>query len=148
MSSELLDDYEEGTFTPSWGDGSAAHSSPSPTYSKQYGFYTKIGNTVYFSIELKTTAWNSAASGMWVHGLPYASANTQYQQCVSGLFCIEGVDSQDAISNLTGQIQQDKSLIQLYYSTPSTGNNYNSFSTANVSEDDDVNIRFNGFYFV
>ena len=45
MSSELLDDYEEGTFTPAWGDGSAAYSSPVPTYSTD-GYYTKIGNVV------------------------------------------------------------------------------------------------------
>ena len=149
MSSELLDDYEEGTFTPAWGDSSAAYSSPSPTYTTQTGHYTKVGNTVYFDFNLATSNWNGSGSTMWVHGMPYAARNSGgYQQAISGSFCIQGVDGTNSINTLTGQMQPGVSLIQLYYQTASSGNNYNTFSTAGVAETTNVNIRFNGFYFI
>ena len=147
MSSELLDDYEEGTFTPVWGDGSSAYSSPAPTYSTQAGHYTKIGNVVHYDIHLVTTAWNSAGTVMWIYGLPFTTRSSLYQQGGGSTFCIEGVDSQDAISNLTTQIAPNKTNIELYYQTPATGANYNTFGTGNVSEANQVNIRVSGFYY-
>ena len=147
MSSEVLDDYEEGTFTPVWGSTSAAYSSPAPTYSTQNGHYTKIGNVVYYDIHLTTTAWNSAGAVMWIYGLPYTTRSSLYQQGGGSIFCIEGVDSQDAISNLTTQIAPNKTNIELYYQTPSAGANYTSFGTGNVSEGNQVNIRVSGFYY-
>ena len=45
-SSNLLDDYEEGTFTPTFVFGTGS----TWTYSNQAGHYTKIGNTVFFNI--------------------------------------------------------------------------------------------------
>ena len=149
MSSELLDDYEEGTFTASWGDSSSSYSSPSPTYTVQSGHYTKVGNTVYFDLYLATNAWNSSGGTMWIHGMPYAARNSgQYQQAISGNFCVHGVDDTNTINTLTGQIQPGASLIQLYYQTSSSGNNYNSFGTGSVAENNPVAIRFNGFYFI
>lgn len=42
-----LDDYEEGTWTPTINSGIT-----SPTYSAQFGTYTKIGNVVTFSLRI------------------------------------------------------------------------------------------------
>ena len=66
-TSELLDDYEEGTWTPSLG-GNA-------TYSTQQGFYTKIGNivTVTFYIVVSTIG---TGSNRIMSGLPYAAADS------------------------------------------------------------------------
>ena len=147
MSSELLDDYEEGTFTPVWGNGTAAYSSPVPTYSTQYGHYTKIGNVVHFDIQLVTTAWNSAGQVLWIYGLPYTTRSSIYQQGSGSTFCIEGVDSQDALNNLTTQLAPNNTRIEFYYQTPATGANYNTFGTNNVSENNQVNIRVGGFYY-
>jgi len=41
-SANQLDDYEEGTFTPTVAAGVT-----SPTYAQQFGYYTKIGDLVY-----------------------------------------------------------------------------------------------------
>jgi hypothetical protein len=46
MTSELLDDYEEGTWTPSFVDSGGGTPSQTST-----GRYTKIGNVVYFWFE-------------------------------------------------------------------------------------------------
>lgn len=60
-----LDDYEEGTWTPSVG-GNA-------TYTKQVGTYTKIGRHVYFSCLLHINAIGTG-SATTVSGLPFTAA--------------------------------------------------------------------------
>jgi hypothetical protein len=60
-----LDDYEEGTWTPSLG-GSA-------TYSAQTGRYTKIGNVVTVTCRLGVTTLGTGSVNL-VSGLPFVSA--------------------------------------------------------------------------
>ena len=69
-----LDDYEEGTWTPSIG-GTA-------TYGAQTGYYTKIGNMVYFTARLVVTL-KGTGNNYTVTGFPFASSvnirgNVQY----------------------------------------------------------------------
>jgi len=76
-SSELLDDYEEGTFTPSLQmDGGGANLG----YAIQLGRYTKIGNNVHIEIDIKLNAINNNGSGSYVKvlGFPYTAATTPY----------------------------------------------------------------------
>ncbi len=66
-----LDDYEEGTFTPTIvGTGTAG----TGTYSVQVGRYTKIGHRVYFQINLTWSA-HTGTTSMIVGALPFTSAN-------------------------------------------------------------------------
>lgn len=62
MTSELLNDYEEGTWTPSLGGDT--------TYSTQVGTYTKIGRVVVvnFAVGVTTLGTGSATD---IAGLPY-----------------------------------------------------------------------------
>lgn len=68
-TSELLADYEEGTWTPidSSGDGL--------TFMAATGSYTKVGNLVSASgfVQYPVTA---SATGATIGGLPFTSANT------------------------------------------------------------------------
>ena len=69
-----LDDYEEGTFTPTFNQGFA-----SPTYSQQVGRYTKIGRTVQFHLHIDINTVGSASGVQWkLGGLPFTSANVAY----------------------------------------------------------------------
>ena len=54
-AANALDDYEEGTWTPTI-NGST--SDPTVTYAGQYGYYTKIGNTVHIWGYVWVTAGN------------------------------------------------------------------------------------------
>ena len=73
----VLDDYEEGTFTPVFAGSS---SNPSVTYSAQDGRYTKIGNRVYFSILLIITGVSSQGTGnILINGLPFSAAGSSYE---------------------------------------------------------------------
>jgi hypothetical protein len=78
-----LDDYEEGTWTPTIaGSGTAG----TVTYVARQGQYTKIGNTVRAHVYVD---WNSGASGtgdLRITGLPFnaANANNVYFSCAIG----------------------------------------------------------------
>jgi len=67
MTSELLDDYEEGTWTPSVGG--------TPTYVRQFGTYTKVGRvvTVNFTVQLDAA---TGASATTITGLPFTAASS------------------------------------------------------------------------
>ena len=68
-SSELLDDYEEGTFTPAFTMTSGGHNL---SYSYQHGNYTKIGNTVSIEIFINLNGINANGSGdLIIAGLPF-----------------------------------------------------------------------------
>ena len=75
MTSELLDDYEEGTFTPNWDAGGGVTFS----YNHQYGFYTKIGDTVTFQLYLmghaSSISSGNGGNGVVIQGLPYTIQN-------------------------------------------------------------------------
>jgi hypothetical protein len=69
VTSKTLDDYEEGSWTPSFSDAG------SPSYSTQYGRYTKIGRVVYCTIALRATSV-SGSSTIEIAGLPFSPADT------------------------------------------------------------------------
>jgi len=76
-TSELLDDYEEGTWTPTIL-GSSSH--PSITTSVAAGKYIKVGNLVFIQWNMIIT--NVASQGVGnaqVGGLPYAAVCNTYQ---------------------------------------------------------------------
>jgi len=65
-----LDDYEEGTFTPTLTGG---FSSGPTSYSVQTGAYTKIGRVVYFFLDLDSDGATANASTIVIGGLPFTS---------------------------------------------------------------------------
>lgn len=73
MTSELLDDYEEGTFTPVLTYSTPGTVAITYVAGSQKGFYTKIGNTVNVMIDLRVDTFSKGtASGfVQVTGLPF-----------------------------------------------------------------------------
>ena len=76
MTSETLDDYEEGTWTPAMtygtpGDLSIAHS-------KQAGIYTKIGNMVSIMFDLRLSGFTkgTASGSLIIGGLPFTTSDS------------------------------------------------------------------------
>jgi len=73
VSSKTLDDYEEGTWTPTLYYQNAT--GVTRTYTEQTGHYTKIGNTVTVWCTLKGGTSNSgsyANDNMGISGLPFS----------------------------------------------------------------------------
>ena len=75
-NANTLDDYEEGTFTPTLNrDGVAT----SLTYSERSGKYTKIGNMVTVYIACIVTSVSSSGSGnTTITGLPFSNSGIGY----------------------------------------------------------------------
>jgi hypothetical protein len=67
-----LDDYEEGTWTPTIV---ASSSNPSVTYSIQAGYYTKIGRQVFIQGIVELTARTGGSGQARISGLPFTISN-------------------------------------------------------------------------
>ena len=81
---EVLDDYEEGYWTPTIG-GSSGDGSTS--YGNQKGSYVKIGSLVYCSFYL-TWSSTSASGSVFMRGIPYqqiSTYGTNYNICTGSL---------------------------------------------------------------
>ena len=79
VASELLDDYEEGTWTPYFGTTGQLQLSAS--YSTQTGTYTKIGNFVYVKFDIITNSAPTGTAGYpLITGLPFTPLVGQTNQ--------------------------------------------------------------------
>jgi hypothetical protein len=83
-TSELFDDYEEGTFTPVIAD--AATGGNTGTASQAYGYYTKVGRNVTIHLNMTDidTTGLTAGNDVYIQGLPFTSL------AVTGLITYNG----------------------------------------------------------
>jgi len=67
-NANTLDDYEEGTFTPTvaFGGGTTGI-----TYATQVGYYTKIGNFVWITLSVTLSNKGSSSGNFQILGLPF-----------------------------------------------------------------------------
>lgn len=70
VASEILSDYEEGTFTPTLAGTTVTGTG---TYGIRSGSYTRVGNRVFFNLYMTWSA-HSGTGNMKVTGLPFTAA--------------------------------------------------------------------------
>ena len=124
-----LDDYEEGTFTPTISAGGV-------TYAYQVGWYTKIGNLVNVGIHLDVDV-NSNASGTAVAiTLPFTSSysNAQAYSMTSAVWCNGWASAPKADIGLLGH---NASIVTFYY------NNGTSLAASTQGQLGGGNMLFN-----
>ena len=75
-SANLLDDYEEGTFTPEAADA-ASGGNTAAGYDNRYGYYRKIGSLCYLNIQMVNidTTGMTAGADLVIRGLPFTQQN-------------------------------------------------------------------------
>ena len=73
VTSELLDDYEEGTWTPTYQ--ALTTNFTSVTYAAQFGWYTKVGNTVHAFFYMYTNSVAGGTGNVVITGLPFLTGN-------------------------------------------------------------------------
>ena len=80
-SSTVLNDYEEGGWTPTYSSTGATFG-----YTQQYGSYVKIGKLVYAQFYLNVTVSGTTTNSVTITGLPFTttSFNTPYEQGFGG----------------------------------------------------------------
>ena len=108
-ASELLDDYEEGSWTPV-----LESTSTNPTissYSKQQGLYTKIGNVVHLFCFIDIAAGNIGGTltgdGI-IAGLPYNISNNPSSTDVHGSAC-------DNLKSIPNTFSAQRNNAMLYF---------------------------------
>ena len=81
LGNETLDQYDEGTFTPSYQ--TANNDISNVNYDAQAGHFTRIGNMCYFIMRLRTSSIGNVGSGtLEVHGLPFTHVNNASNRAV------------------------------------------------------------------
>ena len=73
MTSELLNDYEEGTFTPTVRGSTVAGTG---VYTTQAGLYTKVGRLVTITVYLNWTAVTLGTGNLQFAGLPFTASSS------------------------------------------------------------------------
>jgi len=75
LAANTLDDYEEGTWTPSLHQGGVAGTTA--TTDRAVGAYTKVGNRVWLQFRILTTSLNSIPTGgsVSIGGLPFTASS-------------------------------------------------------------------------
>jgi hypothetical protein len=88
-----LDDYEEGTWTPTWIPASGS----GQTVNLASGWYTKIGNRVFVDFSLGTNGIGTASGNLLIGGLPFAQAGNTNQY--AGLICTQAANASITAGN-------------------------------------------------
>lgn len=130
-----LDDYEEGSFTPTVTIGG---SSTGVTYSTQTGSYTKIGNRVFFELRIVLTSGGGLSGSVRIAGLPF-TCNASLSGGVHDVYAAN-VDAWNVPKNIS--VVANTTEIAFYYSGI-TGSSAMDFATyfENNSE-----LRLSGVY--
>lgn len=110
MTSELLDDYEEGTWTPTFsgltlGDGTAQ------------GRYTKTGRTVFIEVYVLWGSTTSTAGTWYVTNIPFTAAAT-HRAYSSGNILDNGTQNYYCGTNIT------ENTTNLYFMALGTSGTY------------------------
>ena len=107
-----LDDYEEGTWTPTFTRNS---SNPTITYTNQAGTYVKIGRVVYASSLIAWSANTGGSGANWfISGLPFTNSNTNaanYAQGVSQDF--NGITFAASTTQFGGYVNNNETRVFL-----------------------------------
>ena len=130
-SANYLNDYEEGTWTPTFVDGTV-------TTNNSSGEYTKVGNSVFVNINLNVSGVSSLSTSD-VGTLPF----TPNEYTTMAVFPITGFEQLGAM--LCAQ-PATNGRIQLYYVNNASGNNYVRITDAHLNEGSQISLRIAGVY--
>ena len=110
-----LDDYEEGTFTPTAVGGTTTGTT---TYTFQYGYYTKIGRQVNLTI---LVAWSAltGTGNLRIGNLPFTCANLSLYEAVGS--CIVGDLNWSGGTQLVTSIASNEAFLSLVGCTDDAG---------------------------
>jgi hypothetical protein len=130
-----LDDYEEGTWTPTLRFGGAT---TGITYVYQNGLYTKVGNLVFIRVTIVLTSKGSATGSATVTGLPFTTNST-----IGGAGF--NVNYYGASSSINGQVftqsEASTTTIDIRQKTPTLLSDL-----TNTNFENNTNLQFSGCY--
>jgi hypothetical protein len=142
-TSELLDDYEEGTFTPTISD--AASGGNMGSASTASGHYTKVGRVVTIAIDLINIVTTGLTSGNYIYigGLPFTSFSGAGSPAFTG--SVLGASSWSGITTgIVSNIGESHVFARFVRDTDPPSGNYLTVGDVNSGASD---ARFSTSYF-
>jgi hypothetical protein len=136
-----LDDYEEGTFTPSPAFGGVSTGMTFDTNPSLGGTYVKIGRVVYIDISIPFLSNGTGTGNFTIGGLPFTPTNstTNYTSLSITIGAATGT-----VGGINARIQKNSTTIsELTYSNTGT----NSYLT-DTKLVDYSNAQVSGFYYI
>jgi len=108
-TTEILTDYEEGSFTPVFRGATTAG-----TYTGTFnGFYTRIGNRVFIEVQMSNITASSAGSGfVEIAGLPFTSASDGAS--ATGTIRYDSWNVKDTADGLVPIVSSNDDFLQIY----------------------------------
>jgi len=130
-TSELLDDYEEGTWTPNISDAVTGGNVGGGFYD---GRYTKVGNLVYVTGYMinGTTAGMTSGNDLYIQGLPFTSIN-ESSLAVSGSVTTSAVTT---TGNLTTNLLNNVTAFRISESVSGATEDYLEVSNLSTGNSD------------
>ncbi len=137
MTNELLDDYEEGTWTPILNASSYSVSNDM--------FYTKIGRVVFVSGSLEFTSITGGSGTIEITGLPYTNINSNDAFTTISAHAYESLNvGNTSYQFQTLRIQKGSATLRIIIPTGNAGvRTFGNYSHVGNSR---FNFRVAGFY--
>tara|TARA_A100001011_G_scaffold67532_1_gene68780 strand:+ start:1632 stop:2807 length:1176 start_codon:yes stop_codon:yes gene_type:complete len=133
-AANALDDYEEGTWTPTIQFGG---NSVSVTYQSQAGSYTKVGNRVYFQSYLHLSNKGSSTGVVGVGGLPHTSSSAGASYSVIPVW-INTWTGGDTVP--TGYVEPGATTIRLQRQNASSSGGVFNMDNSNINNTTDIMV--------
>ena len=119
-TANALDDYEEGTWTPSNPNGGY-------TFSNSAGYYTKIGRMVHWFLHSGISLVPNNNSHYEIHGLPYTSAATNHNYGWNENIVYTANSNDANIANMRALVEINNSYV--YFHTVGLGTGARMFNS-------------------
>ena len=117
MSSEVLDDYEEGSWTPIISTQAGVSNC---TYSYRHAYYTKVGRQVTAHFYISWTGATNHSGYIYFNNLPYASANLSSNNAI-GSVMLNTMSFPSGYTDVVLYMGSNTSGTNLYYSKSGSG---------------------------
>tara|TARA_R100001510_G_C7608016_1_gene172457 strand:+ start:204 stop:770 length:567 start_codon:yes stop_codon:yes gene_type:complete len=137
-ANDLLDAYEEGTFTPT----ATYVTSPPDNPDTGAGTYTRIGRMVHVNFNVNNINEAGGSGDLRFTGLPYTSAFMQSVAVFSGTARVNNVNWADTGdgSYLTAEIPDNATYVRIAEHSDSTSVSTDFLTTGNLTSSSDVHV--------
>ena len=119
-ASNVLDDYEEGSFTPAPSSGAIANKT---------GKYIKVGNLVHITMELSNFSGGQSSANFQVGGIPFTNNGDESV----GSNYVDNVNTGTGFPNITTYVYPNNTIFRLFEQGDDNAHNvmtYNAFDTS------------------
>jgi len=108
-AANLLDDYEEGTFTPTFLGSSG---NPTVSWNTQSGHYIKIGNVVHLVLTFYPSAISGGSGNLQIGALPFVNSDSRNHRA-TGSILYDRVRVQSSTTTVTPEMPDNVQYMRI-----------------------------------